>query len=85
MMGFRVPNGPVVAAVLQGALSAFTAGTGGTAITIGDAQATYRVADGLQTIDFDRSGTHLRVQGPAELPKEALLGVAASLVAVPRP
>jgi outer membrane lipoprotein-sorting protein len=85
MVGFRVPNGPVVAAVLQGAPSAFTAGTGGAAITIGDAQATYRVADGLQTIDFDRSGTHIRAQGPAQLPKEALLGVAASLAAVPKP
>jgi negative regulator of sigma E activity len=85
MVGFRVPNGPVVAAALQGAPSAFTSAAGGATITIGDLQATYRVADGLQMLDFDRSGTHVRVQGPAQLPKEALLGVAASLAAVPKP
>jgi outer membrane lipoprotein-sorting protein len=85
LVGFRVPNGPTIVAVLQGPPGTFTVAAGGTSVILGEAQAMYRVADGLQMLDFERAGTHLRVQAPAQLPKEALFGVAASLVAVPKP
>src|SRR3989442_2548992 len=82
ILPFRVPNGPAIVVLAQGPASAFPQTGAGTAITLGEVQATYRVADGAQTLDFDRAGTHVHIQAPQQLPKEALFGVAASLAPV---
>lgn len=84
LLPFRVPNGPAIVLLAQGPASAFPQTGDGTAISLGEGQATYRVADGTQTLDFDRAGTHLHIQAPQPLPKEALLALAVSLVAVPK-
>lgn len=84
VLPFQVPNGPAVVALLQGPASAFPATGGGEAITIGELKATYRVADGVQSLDFDRDGTHVRIQAPQPFPKEALVHLAVSFTPVPR-
>ncbi|HKW77493.1 MAG TPA: outer membrane lipoprotein-sorting protein, partial [Candidatus Limnocylindria bacterium] len=80
---FRVPNGPPVVVLAEGPSSAFPQNGAGTMVTLGEVRATYRLADGVQSLDFDRAGTHVRVQAPAQLPKEALFGLVASLAPVP--
>jgi outer membrane lipoprotein-sorting protein len=85
ILPFRVPNGPAVVLLAQGPASAFPQAGGGAAITLGEVKATYRVAEGLQSLDFDRDGTHLHLQAPQHLPREALFGLAASLAPVPKP
>jgi outer membrane lipoprotein-sorting protein len=84
LLPFRVPNGPAVVVITQGPASAFPAATGET-ITLGEVKATYRVADGVQSLDLDRAGTHVHLQAPQAFPKEAILALAVSLVAVPKP
>lgn len=84
MLPFRVPNGPAVVVLQQGPLASFGP-VSGDAVTIGELKATYRVADGAQFLDFDKGATHLRIQAPQPLPKEALFHLAVSLTPVPKP
>jgi outer membrane lipoprotein-sorting protein len=84
MLPFRVPNGPAVVLLQQGALASFGPLIG-EAVAIGDLKATYSVADGAQFLDFDKGATHLRIQAPQPLPREALIHLAVSLTPVPMP
>ena len=74
-------NGSPVVLMQQGPRDAFP-GVSGENVTIGDVTAIYRVVDGTQHLDFERSGTHIHIQAPQPLGRDPLYHLAISLVPV---
>ncbi|HEV8537217.1 MAG TPA: hypothetical protein VGR87_16045 [Candidatus Limnocylindria bacterium] len=77
-------NGAPVVVMAQGPRAAFGE-VSGEKVTIGDLIATYRLADGVQSLDFDRAGTHVHIRAPQPLGREPLYHLALSLVPVAKP
>jgi hypothetical protein len=74
-------NGAPVVVMQQGPHDAFLS-VSGENVTIGDITAIYRVADGTEHLDFERSGTHVHIQAPQPLGRDPLYHLAMSLVPV---
>jgi outer membrane lipoprotein-sorting protein len=74
-------NGAPIVLMREGPRDAFPS-VSGENVTIGDITAIYRVADANEYLDFDRSGTHVRIQAPQPLGRDPLYHLALSLVAV---
>jgi hypothetical protein len=74
-------NGAPVVVMQQGPRDAFPT-VSGENVTIGDITAVYRVADGIEHLDFERSGTHVHVQAPQPLGRDPLYHLAVSLMPV---
>jgi len=77
---FTADGSPVVL-MQQGPRDAFPS-VSGENVTIGDVTAIYRVADGTEHLDFERSGTHVHIQAPQPLGRDPLYHLAVSLVPV---
>jgi len=80
---FAADGSPVVV-MQQGPRDAFPS-VNGENVTIGDITAIYRVADGTEHLDFERSGTHVHIQAPQPLGRDPLYHLAVSLVPVAKP
>jgi outer membrane lipoprotein-sorting protein len=74
-------NGSPIVMMQQGPRDAFPA-LSGENVTIGDVIAIYRVADEVEHLDFERSGTHVHIQAPQPLGRDPLYHLAVSLVPV---
>jgi outer membrane lipoprotein-sorting protein len=74
-------NGLPVAVMQQGPRDAFPT-VSGENVTIGDISAIYRIADGTEHLDFERSGTHVHIQAPQPLGRDPLYHLAVSLMPV---
>jgi hypothetical protein len=74
-------NGAPVVVMQQGPRDAF-ATVSGENVTIGDISAVYRIADGSEHLDFERSGTHVHIQAPQPLGRDPLYHLALSLMPV---
>jgi hypothetical protein len=74
-------NGLPVVVMQQGPRDAFPTVSGET-VTIGDISAIYRIADGTEHLDFERSGTHVHIQAPQRLGRDPLYHLAVSLMPV---
>ena len=74
-------NGSPVVLMQQGPRDAFPV-VNGENVTIGDVTAVYRVTDGIQHLDFERSGTHVHIQAPQPLGRDPLYHLAVSLMPV---
>jgi outer membrane lipoprotein-sorting protein len=74
-------NGSPVVLMQQGPRDAFPS-VSGENVTIGDITAIYRVVDGVEHLDFERSGTHIHFQAPQPLGRDPLYHLAISLVPV---
>lgn len=74
-------NGSPVVLMEQGPREAFPS-VNGENVTIGDITAIYRVADGTEHLDFERSGTHIHIQAPQPLGRDPLYHLAVSLMPV---
>jgi outer membrane lipoprotein-sorting protein len=74
-------NGAPVVVMQQGPRDAFPT-VSGENVTIGDIAAVYRIADGIEHLDFERSGTHVHVQAPQPLGRDPLYHLAVSLMPV---
>jgi len=74
-------NGAPVVVMQQGPRDAFPT-VSGENVTIGDISAIYRVADGTEHLDFERSGTHVHIQAPQPLGRDPLYHLAVSLMPV---
>ena len=79
-----VANGSPVVVMQLGPRDAFPS-VNGENVTIGDITAIYRVADGTEHLDFERSGTHVHIQAPQPLGRDPLYHLAVSLVPVAKP
>ena len=76
-------NGAPVVVMQQGPRDAFPT-VSGENVTIGDISAIYRIADGTEHLDFERSGTHVHIQAPQPLGRDPLYHLAVSLMPVPK-
>ncbi len=74
-------NGSPVVVMQQGPRDAFPS-VSGENVTIGDITAIYRVADGTEHLDFERSGTHVHIQAPQPLGRDPLYHLVVSLLPV---
>ena len=74
-------NGSPVVVMQEGPRDAFPS-VNGENVTIGDITAIYRVADGIEHLDFERSGTHIHIQAPQPLGRDPLYHLAVSLMPV---
>ena len=74
-------NGAPVVVMQQGPRDAFPT-VSGENVTIGDISAIYRIADGTEHLDFERSGTHVHIQAPQPLGRDPLYHLAMSLIPV---
>ena|SRR5438309_7226338 len=74
-------NGAPVVVMQQGPRDAFPS-VNGENVTIGDIAAVYRVADGIEHLDFERSGTHVHIQARQPLGRDPLYHLAVSLMPV---
>lgn len=74
-------NGSPVVLMEQGPRDAFPT-VNGENVTIGDITAIYRATDGIEHLDFERSGTHVHIQAPQPLGRDPLYHLAVSLVPV---
>ena len=74
-------NGSPVVLMQQGPRDAFPS-VNGENVTIGDIAAVYRVANGIEHLDLERSGTHVHIQAPQPLGRDPLYHLAVSLMPV---